>query len=670
MSCGRPDAGDTLAKGNKPRKSSVPLPHVLLPLLLALCLVGQPAQAQEEVQLTLPGLVLKGVPFDVTIADPSGRLADGSTVTLTIGGRSYEASVAGGAATFERVETAESEITATLANEAGETVGTASTIAIPAWLSIMPALIAIIVALGFRQVIPALFLGIWIGGALAYGLALSSLWYGLLDTAGKYTLAALNDSGHLSVILFSLMIGGMVGIISKNGGTAGIVNSIVGWASSARRGQLTTGLLGVAIFFDDYANTLIVGNTMRPVSDRLRISREKLAYIVDSTAAPVATVALVTTWIGFEVGLIGEAAGRIDGLDESAYSIFLNSIAYSFYPLLAVLFVFLVAATGRDFGPMLVAERRARSTGQVSRPSAHVGESPEEAREREPKAGKPQRALNAVVPVLVLVFGTFAGIYVTGAANAGPDASLRDIVGNGDSYTAMIWASLLAVLVAVLMTLAQNILSLVEIVDAWYAGVRSMLLAIIILSLAWTLSGVNEVLHTGDFLVSVLGETLSPALIPALVFALSAFTAFATGSSWGVMGIMMPLVVPLTWAVMAANNMTADPAQMHILYSAVAAVMAGAVWGDHCSPISDTTILSSLASGCDHIDHVRTQLPYAMAVGAVALVAGTLPTGYGAPWWVVLPLSAAVLLLGLRYLGQPVEDRRLQPVGMAERPAQ
>jgi Na+/H+ antiporter NhaC len=234
----------------------------------------------------------------------------------------------------------------------------------------------------------------------------------------------------------------------------------------------------------------------------------------------------------------------------------------------------------------------------------------------------------------------------------------------------MIWASLLAVIAAILLTLGQNILTLVEIIDAWYAGVRSMLLAIIILVLAWTLSGVNEVLHTGDFLVSVLGETLSPALIPALVFVLSAFTAFATGSSWGVMGIMMPLVVPLTWAVMATNDMIADPSHMHIFYSAVAAVMAGAVWGDHCSPISDTTILSSLASGCDHIDHVRTQLPYAIVVGAVAIVVGTLPAGYGAPWWIVLPLAAVVLALGLRYLGQPVEEREIQVPGAAERAAE
>ena len=646
------------------------LSKLLVALVAAswIALPAAPAGAQaEDVEITVPGVVLKHVPFEVTVKDPAGRLAEAAGITLTVGDQTYAATMAGGEATIGGVTTGDSDVQLALTDAGGAAIGSAATTAIPGWFSLVPALLAIVIALAFRQVLPALVLGIWIGGALAYGLSLSALWYGLLDTAAVHTLNALNDSGHLSVIMFSLMIGGMVGIISKNGGTAGIVNNIVGLASSAKRGQLTASVLGVVIFFDDYANTLIVGNTMRPVTDRLRISREKLAYIVDSTAAPVATIALVTTWIGFEVGLIGESVAGIEGYDESAYSIFLNSIPYSFYPLLAVLFVFLVAATGRDFGPMLHAERRARTTGLVSREGAHVGELPEEAREREPKPDKPQRAINAVVPVLVLVLGTFVGIYVTGAGGSEPGASLRDIVGNGDSYTAMVWASLLAVLAALLMSLAQGILTLLEVVDAWYAGVRSMLLAIIILVLAWTLSGVNETLHTGDFLVSTLGETLAPELIPALVFVLSAFTAFATGSSWGVMGIMMPLVVPLTWAVMTANGLSEGGEHLHILYAAVAAVMAGAVWGDHCSPISDTTILSSLASGCDHIDHVRTQLPYAMVVGAVAVVIGTLPAGYGAPWWIVLPLAAAILLLGLRYAGREAESVPDRPAAAAER---
>src|SRR5690606_33103552 len=195
-----------------------------------------------------------------------------------------------------------------------------------------------------------------------------------------------------------------------------------------------------------------------------------------------------------------------------------------------------------------------------------------------------------------------------------------------------------------------------ETMDAWYAGMRSMLLAMIILLLAWALSATTDVLQTGAYLASALSEALSPGLVPALIFVLASLTAFATGTSWGTMGILMPLVVPLTWGVMQANGI-ADPAHYYLLYSAVSCVLAGAVWGDHCSPISDTTILSSMASGCDHVEHVRTQLPYALLVGAVAILLGTVPTGFGFPWWASMLLGAAVLLLGERFLGKPVEEK-------------
>ncbi|MDX1531890.1 MAG: Na+/H+ antiporter NhaC family protein, partial [Rhodothermales bacterium] len=197
--------------------------------------------------------------------------------------------------------------------------------------------------------------------------------------------------------------------------------------------------------------------------------------------------------------------------------------------------------------------------------------------------------------------------------------------------------------------------TLEEALEAWYAGVKAMLLAIIILVLAWALSGVNEALGTADYLVSVLSDTLVPGLVPTLVFLLAAATAFATGSSWGTMGILMPLVVPLAWGVLAADGLHTEAEYHHIIYSAVSAVLAGAVWGDHCSPISDTTILSSLASSCDHIDHVRTQLPYALLVGTVAIGLGTLPAGFGMPWWLCLPAGAAVLLAVLWFFGKPVD---------------
>ncbi len=180
----------------------------------------------------------------------------------------------------------------------------------------------------------------------------------------------------------------------------------------------------------------------------------------------------------------------------------------------------------------------------------------------------------------------------------------------------------------------------------------------IILVLAWSLSRTTEVLHTAEYLVSVLGDALNPGLVPVLVFILAAATAFATGSSWGTMGILVPLVLPLTWAVMSVNDMS-DVQHYHIIYSTVACVLAGSVWGDHCSPISDTTILSSMASGCDHIDHVRTQLPYALFVGAVAVLLGTLPVGFGFPWWASMFLGLTVLVLGLRLFGKAADEAAL-----------
>lgn len=522
------------------------------------------------------------------------------------------------------------------------------------WLAILPPLLTIVVALMWKRVIPALFLGIWLGAWAINDFGLGGLWVGLLDLFQVYVLGALADSDRASIILFSLMVGGMVGIISRNGGMQGIVNHIIKWADTARHACLATAALGIAIFFDDYANTLVVGNTMRPVTDSMRISRAKLAYIVDSTAAPVACIALVTTWIGYEVGLIGAAISKLPDLHEEAYLLFLNTIPYSFYPIMAVLFVFMVSASGRDFGPMLEAETQARKYGVT--PTETATDSPQDSAPIEPMPGKPQRAFNAFIPVLVMVFGVLGGLYVTGkAAVVDVDqASLRDIIGSADSYKALMWASLLSMLSAALLSLGQRIMDLEEVVNAWYQGVRSMLYALIILVLAWSMGEITDVLRTADFLVTVLGDFLPAFILPVIVFVLAAATAFATGSSWGAMGILLPLSIPLTWAVMQSQGHT-GPEHMHLLYSSIAAVLAGSVWGDHCSPISDTTILSSLASGCDHLEHVRTQLPYALVVGGVALLTGSLLTGLGLPWWFGMLLGLSVLALILRVFGKHAE---------------
>jgi Na+/H+ antiporter NhaC len=518
------------------------------------------------------------------------------------------------------------------------------------WLSLLPALLAIFGALAFRQVIVALFLGVWLGAWLITGDLAFGWFTGLFATIETYLVGALSDEGHVAIILFTLMIGGVVGLIQKNGGTRGIVGLVTRWARNARRGQLATAILGTSIFFDDYANTLIVGGTMRPITDQLRISREKLAYIVDSTAAPIAALAFVTTWIGYEVGLIGTALQQIPAWDEAPYSVFLNALPYSFYPILALLFVYAVASTRRDFGPMLKAERRARETGHLYDPSSNVAAIEVDASALEPEPGTPARLVNAVLPILVLVGGVILGLFVTGEGD-----SVRAVIETADSYQAMMWASLASVVVAIALSVGQRILTLEQALDAWYAGVKSMLLAIIILVLAWALAEVNDVLDTAEYLVGILSDAVHPGFVPTLVFILAAATAFATGSSWGTMGILMPLVIPLAWGVAAADGIVTQAEMGHVLYASVSAVLAGAVWGDHCSPISDTTILSSLATQCDHIDHVRTQLPYALLVGGAAILLGLLPVGFGVPLWLCMLVSIAVLMAILRFYGQYVE---------------
>ncbi|MDE0742523.1 MAG: hypothetical protein OSB24_01350 [Woeseiaceae bacterium] len=519
---------------------------------------------------------------------------------------------------------------------------------IPGWISIAPPLLAIFIALILRNVIPALIAGIWLGATALRSFTPMGIFQGLLDGFQIYVVKALSNEDHAAIILFSMMIGGMVGIITRNGGMNSIVMLLVSRAKTAIGGQVSVWLMGLMIFFDDYSNTLVVGNTARPLTDHLKISREKLAYIVDSTAAPVVCIALITTWIGYEVGLIDQALKGIPELTEPAYTVFLHSIPYSFYPILAIIFVFTVARTGKDMGPMYHAEVRARQ-GQVS-PVNTLDTPAIQGDNLEMKVGVKMRAMNAFIPILVLIFSLLAGLYVTGEGD-----SMTDIIGSADSYTAMLWASLLGAMTAAIMTISQKILTTHETVDAWFGGVRAMLFAMIILILAWALSDISMALNTADYLVSILADSLPAEMVPVTVFVLSAITAFTTGTSWGTLGILMPLVVPLCWAVMQVNGI-ADAAHMHILYSAIACNLAGAVWGDHCSPISDTTVLSSMASGCDHIEHVRTQMPYALLVGSVAIAVGTIPGAYGVPPIVSIIAGALILAAVLGYFGRKADQ--------------
>lgn len=535
----------------------------------------------------------------------------------------------------------------------------------PGWLSLLPPLIAIVMALIFREVVLSLFLGIWLGALLLNG------WNPVtasLRSVDQFLVGPVaGDADKLAIIMFSLLLGGMVGVMSRSGGTRGIVEAMRPFATSPRRSQFFTWLAGIIIFFDDYANTLIVGNTMRPVTDRLRVSREKLAYIVDSTAAPVAAIAVISTWVGFEISLIGDAlqtsaaqatdpALREQLMAANPFNVFLHSIPYLFYPIFAVTFVLMTIVTRRDFGPMLRAETRARTTGQLIAPGATPA-ADVSGGALEPDPGVEHRWYYAAFPVIAVIIVALIGIYQTGAASldAGTERTLSNIVGGADPFRTLLWASFTGVVVALLLAIAGRVLSLQQGIEAMVNGMKAMFMAMVILVLAWGLGAVTEELGTGAYLARTISETLPLFVLPVLVFFVAALISFSTGTSWGTMAILFPVVIPLAVAMGAGVGFDGGE-HYSILLGVISSVMAGSLFGDHCSPISDTTIMSSMASGCDHIDHVRTQLPYALAAAAVAMLVGDIPTSIGLHPAVSLPLGVALLYLLLRVLGRRAEE--------------
>lgn len=527
---------------------------------------------------------------------------------------------------------------------------------IPGLLSIIPPVLAIILALVFRQVIISLLFGVYIGVVFIFDYNPFTAILRLIDT---YIINAISDTSHLKIIVFTLLFGGVVGLISKSGGTKGIANLVTKFARSKKSGQLATWASGILIFFDDYANALIVGNLMRPITDKLKISREKLSFIVDATAAPVSSIFIVSSWIGYEVGLIHDSLATIHS-SENAYNVFIQTIPYRFYPIMMLIFIFIIAWLQRDFGPMFKAEKRAHSEGKVLRDNAVVSKDLTETSEifgNEDKA----KWYNGIVPILVLVLGTVAGLIFTGFSAVKQqgltDYGIRDIIGNSDSYVSLLWASFSACLVAGIMILVQKIMNLSETVDAWFTGLRSMFLACIILTLAWSIGAITQDLRTADYIVNIISDTLNPHFLPVIVFLVCALISFSTGTSWGTMAIMMPIVIPLSHHVTELYHYTyAD--HMLILHGVISSVLAGAVFGDHCSPISDTTILSSMASACDHIDHVRTQLPYAVVTAILCMMIGDIPTAFGfSPYLSILIISGFLVLI-LYLFGKKVEYKK------------
>lgn len=597
-----------------------------------------------------------------------------------------------------------------------QAVKSSKTFAVASFLSLVPPIVAILLALWFRQVLISLFGGIWLGHTtMAWTQPDFDMSQFLLDMAGflpaltDTMVGAVADADHAKIIFFTLLMGGMVGVISATGSMMAIVDIVSKKANTVRKALVATWGMGLLIFFDDYANTILVGNTMRPFTDRLRISREKLAYIVDSTAAPVAGLFMISTWIGYEIGLIDQMLDF--GMGGQAYDVFFRSVPYRFYSILCLLMVLAVSLTGRDFGPMREAEIRARTTGKVLADGAKplLDESAME----QFSGNKQGTWWMAAAPIFGLIVTILVYLGVTGYAPAqekamselrgaaqmvGIDAeanpgfvklwaatskasgierlsekqkavfhktmqranfnsSLGGILSEASSYNALVWGSGVGVLLAFLLALGCGFLDLEETNKAFMEGLKAMLLAVVVLTLAWSLNTVCNNLVTGKYLAELLKE-VTPTLIPTLVFVMSAVIAFSTGTSWGTMAIIFPVLGPLL-----TQHMGALPAAHfeHIMLASVGAVLAGACFGDHASPISDTTVLSSMSSGADHIDHVRTQLPYASYCAVLAIVFGFLPAGYGITPFLTLPVAIALMVGGLYFIGERTDLIEFDP---------
>jgi len=532
-----------------------------------------------------------------------------------------------------------------------------------AWFSIMPPLIAIFLALAFKEVHIALVLGIFFGVFTLNGFQLKELLSSFLQIADTYVLQAIAytengelQTGHLSIIIFSVLIGGMVHVISKNGGMNGVVSKVSKLATSGRRSQFATMLMGCLIFFDDYANSLVVGNTMRPLTDKFKISREKLAYIVDSTAAPIAAIAFVTTWIGYQLSEIekGLAIQNMVNIQESAYSIFLGSLKYAHYPIFTLFFMALLIFVKKDFGPMLKAEQEAKD-GKAKHSKTHLTD-------------KTSHWINAALPVFTLVFTVIVGLIVTGYSTAVWDSELsfftklRETLSSADSYIALIWASFLACVMAIFTSLVTKSSDIKESMENLIDGFKTMVPAVVILILAWALAGVIEHLHTAEFISSLVPMNFNAYWLPAIFFIISALISFATGSSWNTMAVMYPICIPIVIGVATNNGTNVDmEVLMPVLLNTVSVILAASVFGDHCSPISDTTILSSLSSNCDHINHVRTQMPYALSVGCISLFCGGILFAFGIPWYLLyligfIAIAGVIFIFGKKLEANEIED--------------
>ena len=538
----------------------------------------------------------------------------------------------------------------------------------PSRWSLLPAVLAIIIAVLTQKVLLGLLCG-GLAGALAFlatsqpGVTPSVMQVITEGTTHFFADAlwrrSLCEDFYLRITMFVVFLFMTVGVITRNGGVHGLVNSLARIVRGPTSAQFSTAASGAAVFFDDYTNCLLVGTTMRPLTDRARVAREKLAYIVDSTAAPIAGLSVFSTWVVYEMSQYRTPLTMVtkpDGspyVETDAFQVFLDSMPFRFYSWFALSLVLLVILLRRDFGPMLKAERRARHLNQPlapdHRPMAAVDE-----RVANPRAETPRRARNALLPLSVLVLGTIIGMGWQGYTAIADDAAaktlplgewLRLLLANAQSDVALLYASGCAWVTALLLTAAQRLMSWRELLATSLLSTRALYMAFGILFLAWSLGHICRDLGTSFFLTATAREAMTAAALPILLFVVAGAIAFATGTSYGTMAILLPNVVVLAHQLGsdAAFGGSAAIGGTALMLVSIGAVLEGAIFGDHCSPISDTTVLSSLGTQCDLLAHVTTQLPYALLAMATSGICGYLPILWFGP--TIWPYSIGAGLL-------------------------
>lgn len=526
--------------------------------------------------------------------------------------------------------------------------------------SLAPTILAVALAFLTGDVILSLLAGVLLGAAMITAVSGSGGAYATFDLAVNSIVDITSDRDKVQVLLLCVVVGGMEGVIRYSAGFETAARKLSRRLKSPGKVNLVSQLFCTLFFFDDYANALISGPVLTPVTDNAGISREKLSYIVDSTAAPLAGIAVISSWVAVEVSVIQEGLDIV-GADVSAFQIFFNSVPYCFYCIFALAFVLLLTVTGKEFGPMLEAERRARA-GQPVKANTHLVKTrTEEMPVSDAKGRSWTRIALAFGSIFLMLAFAIGSFYITGRAEAvtqgliASDASfsfgsLSTIIGCADTIHLVMEAAIIAGVAALLGGTLLGLFTLSEGINAWLEGASSLVSTIVVLVLAWTLAGAVQQLGTVYFVVDIISSGVPVFLVPTLIFLTCCLVSFAAGS-YGCMFMIMPIAIPIVAAISGINaSSLTDP----FMLSCVAAVLSGAIFGDHCSPMTDCTILAALGAGCETMDHVKTQMPYAICVAVTSVLCGTLLTSIGVPVLIALIVGTALMLGIILILGKKV----------------